>query len=311
VNVSQAERRNEAGPGLRSAPGRRRFRPPRVASRRYQDAWQAWVLLLPVLAALTLLRIYPVIDAVINSFKGPHGYGFANYIFLFDLSQFRQSLLVTLIFNVIVNPFQIIVALALAMLLTRKIPLRALWRALIFAPVAMPMPVTAVIWNQLLGQNGAVNGILHALGIPQQGFLTSQHEALASLIILASWIGVGFWMVFLIAGIQEIPTTLYDAAAVDGAGAFKRFWTITLPLLRRPLAFVLVADTVANLVLFAPVQILTGGGPLNSTNLLMYNIYEEAFTNGATNIAAAQTLILVAFSLVIVVLEFRLLRPRA
>jgi multiple sugar transport system permease protein len=86
---------------------------------------------------------------------------------------------------------------------------------------------------------------------------------------------------------------------------------VTLPLLRRPLAFVLVADTVANLVLFAPVQIITSGGPLNATNLLMYSIFQQAYTNSATNLAAAETLILVVASLIVVVLEFRFLRPRA
>jgi multiple sugar transport system permease protein len=309
VNVSQVERQG------RTAAGRAERRATsggqgRAFYRRLESA-QAWLLLLPILAALILLRIYPVIDAVVDSFKGPHGYGFANYTFLFGQSLFRQSLLTTLIFNAIVNPFQILVALGLAMLMTRKVPLRALWRALIFAPVAMPMPVDAVVWSQILGQKGPANGLLKALGIPPQGFFTSGREALLSIVILASWIGVGLWMVFLIAGIQEIPTTLYDAASVDGAGPFRRFWSVTLPLLRRPLAFVLVADTVANLVLFAPAQIITTGGPLNATNLLMYSIFQQAYTNSATNLAAAETLVLVVASLIVVVLEFRFLRPRA
>jgi multiple sugar transport system permease protein len=322
VDVGQVERPGRNRPGR--APARRfALRPggrdPAAAGRtgragrgRRQriEVTQAWVLLIPILAALILLRIYPVVEAIVDSFKGPHGYGFGNYTFLFGQSQFRQSLLTTLIFNAIVNPFQILVALALAMLLTRKVPMRALWRALIFAPVAMPMPVTAVVWSQILGQKGPANGLFKALGIPPQGFFTSGREALLSIIILASWIGVGLWMVFLIAGIQEIPTTLYDAASVDGAGPFRRFWSVTLPLLRRPLAFVLVADTVANLVLFAPVQIITNGGPLNATNLLMYSVFQQAYTNSATNIAAAETLILVVASLLVVVLEFRFLRPR-
>lgn len=271
---------------------------------------QAWLFLLPILAALVVLRFYPVWTAIRSSFEGPHGLTLANYSFLFGSSQFRHSLFVTLVFTAIVNPLQVLVALALAVLLTRNIPWRNLFRALIFAPVAMPIPVAAVVWGQLFAQNGAANGFLHLLGIPPQGFLTSQSEALISIIILASWIGIGFWMVFLIAGLNEIPTALYDAASVDGAGSLRRFWHVALPLLRRPLAFVLVADTVANLVLFTPIQILTNGGPLNATDVLMFDAYNQAYVALNTNVAAAETLVLVVISLVIVVLEFRLLRAR-
>jgi len=262
------------------------------------------------LVALVALRFYPVVTTIKDSFEGAKGLTLFNYRFLFDDPQFRHSLFITLLFNVIVNPFQILVALALAVLLTRPLPARNFLRAIIFAPVAMPISVSAVVWGQLFAQNGAVNGLFKLLGIPAQGFITSQHEALLSIIILASWIGVGFWMVFLIAGLNEIPTTLYDAAAVDGAGPFQRFWFVALPLLRRPLVFVLVADTVANLVLFTPVQILTSGGPLNTTDLLMYDIYNQAFSGMLTNIASAETLVLVVISLVVVIIEFRLLSSR-
>lgn len=271
---------------------------------------QAWLFLVPILVALVVLRFYPVVTAIKDSFTGAHGFTLYNYRFLFDDPQFRHSLLITLLFNAIVNPFQVLVALALAVLLTRRIPARGLLRALIFAPVAMPIPVSAVVWGQFFAQNGAANGFLRLFGLPPQGFITSQHEALISIVILASWIGVGYWMVFLIAGLNEVPTALYDAAAVDGAGPLRRFWHVAVPLLRRPLVFVLVADTVANLVLFAPVQILTSGGPLNSTDLLMYDIYNQAYVALVTNIADAETLVLVAISLVIVVVEFRLLRSR-
>jgi len=275
-----------------------------------EESLKAWAFLLPILVALVVLRVFPVVTAVKDSLEGPHGLTISNYRFLFDDPQFRHSLFITLLFNAIVNPFQILVALALAVLLTRKLPGRGILRAIIFAPVAMPIPVSAVIWGQLFAQNGAANGFLHWFGIPAQGFLTSQHEALISIIILASWIGVGFWMVFLIAGLNEIPTTLYDAASVDGAGALRRFWYVALPLLRRPLVFVLVADTVSNLVLFTPVQILTSGGPLNATDVIMFDIYNQAYVALVTNIASAETVLLVLVSLVVVVAEFRLLRAR-
>ncbi len=296
-------------PGPLSIDVRRQGREFRGNRARVETA-TAWLYLVPILVAVIVLRLYPVGTAIKDSFAGPHGATFANYSFLFSDPQFQHSLLITLIFNAIVNPFQILIALGLAVLLTRKLPGRNILRALIFAPVAMPIPVSAVVWGQLFAQDGAANGFLKLLGIPAQGFIASQSEALVSIVILATWIGVGFWMVFLIAGLNEIPTALYDAASVDGAGPLRRFWYVALPLLRRPLTFVLVADTLANLVLFAPVQILTSGGPLNATDLLMYDIYNEAYVGQLTNIASAETLVLVLLSLVIVIIEFRLLRSR-
>ena len=280
----------------------------RAGSRR--EGRDAFVFLIPIFAAVIVLRFFPVVTAVKDSFESPHGLTLENYRFLFGDPGFLHSLLITLIFNAIVNPFQILVALALAVLLTRGLPGRSIFRTLIFVPVAMPISVSAVVWGQLFARSGAVNGLFNLVGIPPQGFLTSQSEALISIVILASWIGCGFWMIFLIAGLNEIPTTLYDAAQVDGAGPWRRFWYIAVPLLRRPLVFVLVADTVANLVLFAPVQILTSGGPLNATDLLMYDIYNQAYVAQLTNIAAAETLVLIVISLVIVIIEFRLLRSR-
>jgi multiple sugar transport system permease protein len=268
-------------------------------------------LLAPALLALIVLRLYPVGTAVIDSFKGPHGPTLANYTFLFHSPDFLQSAEITIIFNLIVNPFQLIVALALAVLLTRKTPGRSIWRAMIFAPVAMPLSVTAAVWNELLADHGLANGMLTAIGIPAQGFFTSYHEALASIVILASWIGCGIWMVFLIAGIQDIPRVYYDAALTDGAGPFQSFRHVTLPLLRRPMAFVLVADTVANLLLFAPVQIITQGGPLNATNLAMYDIYNQALVNGATDVASAELMMLLVITVLVVIVEFRFLRPKA
>jgi multiple sugar transport system permease protein len=280
----------------------------KVRAGRRKEGRDAFVFLIPIFAAVIVLRFFPVVTAIKDSFEGPHGATLENYKFLFGDPGFLHSLLITLIFNAIVNPFQILVALALAVLLTRRLPGRSIFRTLIFVPVAMPISVSAVVWGQLFARSGAVNGLFNLVGIPPQGFLTSQSEALISIVILASWIGCGFWMIFLIAGLNEIPTALYDAAQVDGAGPWRRFWYVAVPLLRRPLVFVLVADTVANLVLFAPVQILTSGGPLNATDLLMYDIYNQAYVAQLTNIAAAETLVLIVISLVIVIIEFRLLR---
>jgi len=128
---------------------------------------------------------------------------------------------------------------------------------------------------------------------------------------MVSWIGVGYWMTFLLAGLQDIPQSLLEAARVDGATAWQRFRYVTLPLMRRPLTFVLVANTVANFLVFAPVKILTQGGPRGSTNLIMNEIYTRAFSAGDPSSAAAATVILVTTLLLIVTIQFWLLRSSA
>jgi multiple sugar transport system permease protein len=130
--------------------------------------------------------------------------------------------------------------------------------------------------------------------------LSSPGQALPSIILIASWIGVGYWMFFFLAGLQGIPPTLYEAAAIDGATPVRAFFHITLPLLRRVIAFVLVADTTANFLLFAPVYILTHGGPQGSTDLLMYEAYRSGFIGLDVGRATSITTILIADLLLVV-----------
>lgn len=267
----------------------------------------------PALAAMLLLRIWPAALALHDSLLAPRAssYGFENYRYLFADPLFVKSVWITIVYCVIVNPLQIAVALALALLVNARIPMVGLWRTLIFLPVAVPQSVSAVVWGIAYRPDGPFNAALAALGMPPQPFLTSPDQALASIILLVSWIGVGYWMTFLLAGLQDIPRELYDAAQVDGASARQQFFHITLPQLRRPLTFVLVANTVANFLIFAPVKILTQGGPRGSTNLVMNDIYTRAFVAGDPSSAAAATVILVATLILVVSLQFRLMKAPA
>jgi multiple sugar transport system permease protein len=177
----------------------------------------------------------------------------------------------------------------------------------VFLPVAIPQSVSAVIWAVAFRPDGPLNGVLSSLGIGPQRYLTSPHQALASIMLVVSWIGVGYWMMFLVAGLKQIDPVLYEAAALDGAGRWARFRNVTVPQLRRQLVFVLVADTISNLLVFAPVQILTQGGPTGHTDLIMNNVFERAYTRGDIGGAAAGTVVLVVIALLIVVIQFRLL----
>jgi ABC-type sugar transport system permease subunit len=288
----------------------------RGTSRRRRDLLAAVGFLSPALIALAVMRIYPMVRAVSDSLHKslpgsvvpPRWVGLDNFDTLLHSSSFWQSVKQTLVFNVIINPVQVIAALAIAVLISRRVPAGPLWRTLIFLPSAVPMLGATVLWGIALRPKGLVNGALGSLGIGPQPFLGSSGQVLLSIVLLASWIGVGYWMMFLIAGLQDIPPEYGEAADLDGAGPVRKFFDVTLPLLRRPLLFVLVADTVANFVLFAPIQVLTKGGPEGSSNLLMYDVYHNAFELSDPHTAAAELVLLLIIMLAIVSVQFRLLR---
>lgn len=265
--------------------------------------------LLPAVLCVFLLRLWPAGLALKDSLVAPgvDGYSLENFRYIFTDPDFINSLKITLIYSVIVNPLQIGVALMLALLMNAAVPFIGFWRTLILLPVAIPQSVSAVVWGVALRPDGLVNAVLVALGFEPQRFLTSPDQALGSIILIVSWIGVGYWMTFILAGLQDIPKSLYEAVTIDGANRLQRFWYVTLPQLRRPLTFVLVANTVANFLVFAPVQILTGGGPEGSTNLIMNDIYTKAFVISDPESAAAATVVLVSVVLLVVIIQFRLM----
>ncbi len=291
---------------------------PRDAARRKRPAQRpalvALLFLSPALLSLVVLRLAPAASALWDSLfhqsllAGTAFVGLENYASLFGNADFQGSLLVTLVFTIVVNPLQIAVSFLLAVLYTKRLAGSRVWRSLVILPIAVPPAVSAVIWSVIYRPDGLANSFLALFGIPPQPFLTSPQQALAAIIVLLSWIGVGYWMLFLIAGINDIPRSYYEAASLDGASAWRQLWSITFPLVRRPLAFVLVADTVSNFLVFAPVQILTKGGPQGATNLLMYDIYNRAYALGDLNKAQAEVIILVLITIAVVALQFRLLR---
>lgn len=283
--------------------------------RRWKSGWgergmwrTAAVMLLPAVIAVAFLRLWPSLSAIIESLTPADGQSFW-YTFerLFTDGTFQSSLRVTLLFSLIINPLQIALALWLAVVLSKRVPMVGLWRTLILLPVAIPQTVSAIVWSVAFRPDGPLNAVVTALGLPSIPFLTSPGTALVSVMVVCSWVGVGYWMTFLVAGIKDIPPSLYEAGALDGANGWRAFWNITLPGLRRPLLFVLVADTVSNFLVFAPVQILTKGGPEGSTDLLMNQVFERAYVTGDMATASAGTVVLIAIVLAVVALQFRLL----
>ena len=275
------------------------------------------LVLAPALLGLAVFRAYPIALAIFESFfstlrGAPLFVGFDNYADLFTDDGFWNSLWVTFWFNLIINPLQIALALLLALMFVQKAPGMAVFRLLFLIPIGVSLPVAVIIWRIILLPEGLLNGALGAAGLGPFRFLTSPDLALYSIIAIATWKGISYWMIFLIGGLQNISAEIYEAARLEGASAWQRLTLITLPLLRPTLLFVLVADVTINFLLFAPIFMLTGGGPRGSTNVLMHEAYKSGFVFGDMGRAMAIVVCIVVILLVIVGLQFRLLSaPKA
>jgi len=277
-----------------------------------------YLFLLPAIALLFIFNLFPAIATLNESFHaesfisgGRIFIGLENFQLLFDDPVFWKSLEVTIVFSLLVNPIQIALALGLGILMNQPVRGIAIFRSLFLIPVAVSINVTTVVWGLLLNtDSGLINGILSQIGIEAQPFLTSPSHALWSIIILATWKGVPLWSLFFLAGLQSISGTVIEAAKIDGANRIDIFRFITLPLLRNVTLFVLVADTVANLLLFTPILLLTQGGPQLSTNLIMYEAYRRGFVYGDIGKSAAMLTVVLLISLLIIGIQFAVLRRR-
>jgi multiple sugar transport system permease protein len=272
-------------------------------------------LLAPALLGLLVFRLYPIAIAVVTSFYTTvHGNtafaGLGNYESLISDHVFWRSLGVTLWFNLLVNPIQIAISLGLALLYVRKFPGASVYRIFFLIPIGVSVPVAVIVWRIMLSQGGLVNGLLNLVGVAPKPWLTSSSFALYSVIAIATWKGASYWMIFIVGGLQNISPELYDAARVDGVRPWQRLLFITLPLLRPALLFVLAADVSINFLLFAPIYMLTQGGPAGSTDVLMYEAYKQGFIFGDMGRAMAMVVVIVAILLIVVGLQFRLLSAR-
>ena len=285
-----------------------------------QQVWIAYLLLLPALICLAVFRLYPIAAAVFGSLvtdsltePGSQVFvGLRNYLQLFADPIFWQSLWVTIKLNLVINPLQVILATLLAVMANQRFRGISFYRLLFFIPLGVSLPIASILWRIMLDPNsGLINSVLNVFGIPSQPFLINENQALWSIVAVATWKGVSFWMIFIWAGLQNIPRELLEAATIDGADRFRRFLRITLPLLRRPLLFVLVTDTAVNFLLFVPMFLLTRGGPSYSTNVLMYEAYKSGFIYGDMGRALALVVILLLLVVATVMVQFRLFSREA
>jgi multiple sugar transport system permease protein len=232
--------------------------------------------------------------------------GLDNYANLLTDPTTRQVFLHTLVYVVGYLPLVYVGGLALALVLNQRLKGRAFLRATYFLPVVTSWVVVALVWKWLLNPaNGLVNQLLGFFGVPGPGWWTDPHWALPAVILSSAWKDLGFVMVILLAGLQSIPSDVYEAALVDGANGWQRFWRITLPLLSPSTFFVVVISLINGFQVFDQVYVMTGGGPSGSSQVVVGHIYDLTFRYGRAGEASALSWILFAVILLITVLQVR------
>jgi len=239
--------------------------------------------------------------------------GLQNYVFLLTRDTiFIKALGNTFLFAIGGVGANTILGLGFALLLNSRIRGRTVWRVLYFMPVITAPLALAVMFSFIFDRNyGVVNNVITALGLPRQPFLSGPNQALMTLIFIAIYQYVGYYIVIFLAGLQGIPQDYYDAAQVDGAGNWQAFRFVTLPLLRPVMLFVVVTNTIGALQVFDLVFATTGGAPANSSMTVVLHMYNTAFKFSRMGRASAMAFILFAIIMLITVMQVRLLRDRA
>lgn len=310
---ARAARRGAEGD---SAPRRRAALGGRGPSRR----WGFWAFALPALVLLLLTRIAPEAFSLVRSLfesrpallGGDSFIGLGNYAALAADPAFARVLGQTLLLVLVVTPLMIGGSLALACLVRLPFRGRGLVRTLVLLPSFIPLVGVSVLFASVFTPtaSGGLNAVLVGLGGTAQGFLNDSSQAMGVIGLLLLWSGVGYWMIFFVSGMDDIPEEIHEAASLDGAGPWRRFVSITLPLLTRPVLFVGVANTVWLFEVYAPMRYLTRGGPNGSTETLIYDIVRTATERNDEPWAMTKMVVLLLILIAGVALQFRFLRDR-
>lgn len=282
-------------------------KPQNLAAWLDRDSVAAWLFLAPALILLGIFLFYPIVYLLYLSFtadsftvEGIRWIGFRNYLRLFTDSDFWQVIGNTVYFAIATVIPTIIIPLGLAVILNKSIALRSFFRTAYFIPSITSLVAVGLGFRWLFQTQGPVNDWLVTIGLNPIPWLSSTVWAMPVLILLSTWKQIGFNLVVFLGGLQTIPQSHYEAAELDGANDWAKFLYITLPGLRPTIVFATVTTTIFTLRSFEQVYIITGGGPLNSTNLLVYYIYEQAFARFEFGYAAAAATILLVVTSIFV-----------
>ncbi|WP_164515073.1 carbohydrate ABC transporter permease [Paenibacillus lentus] len=279
--------------------------------RQLKNEFSAIAFLAPFLIPLLVFYIWPLLRGAYISLHswtilGMEKYvGFNNYTKILTNSDFYKYLWNSLYFVILVVPIIISLGLLLALLIHRKIPFQTMFRSIYFLPYVLSVSVISFIWLRMFdSKHGLVNVILEALGLSSVHWLTNPKAAWWSIVIATVWWTVGFVMVLFLAGLQEISQELYEAADIDGASSLHKFRFITLPGLSSVMKVQIFFQIIAGLKLFGQVQIMTNGGPGDTTNTIIRYIYVTGFKKDMFGLAAAQSTLFCIFMLLIAGVQY-------
>jgi multiple sugar transport system permease protein len=267
----------------------------------------------PWLLGLVLLSAYPLLSSIYYSLnrydllRPPVYLGLGNYIEIFTVDpHFKAALLNTFYYVGIGVPLSMGAAFLSATLLNTRIIGRPLFRAIFYFPAIVPATVSAAVWSFMLNpQYGAINASLRALGLPIVPFITSAHYALPSIIGIAWVWGSGYTMVLFLATLQDVPRDLYEAATVDGANAWHRYWYITIPFCTPVILFNLVTGLIYGFQDFTFIRLLTNGGPADATEVFSLNLYKNAFEYLRMGKASAMAWVMFVIVVILTVVLFK------
>lgn len=269
--------------------------------------------LLPNIIGFIIFTFIPIIASFILSFTSWDGFGkiefigMKNFVGLFSDSIFKTSMFNTLIFTIVSVPLTLVLALGVAMLLNNGIKGIKIVRAAFFLPYVTAALAVAVVWQLLYHPTlGPINQFLMSIGIDNPPkWLSSTKTAMISVIIMYIWKMVGYYMIIFLAGLQGVPKQLYEAAQIDGANKVESFFHVTIPMLSPIIFFTSIIALINSFKVFTEIYALTGGGPGNATNVLVYNIYAEAFKKYNLGYASAQSYVLCLIIIIITLIQFR------
>jgi sn-glycerol 3-phosphate transport system permease protein len=273
---------------------------------------QAWLLLLPTFVFLALFTFYPLYKTFAASFylkklavRVPQFTGWGNYLKLWEDDKFWKILGNTIVFVIGTVPVAMAIAMAMALFVNKAIRGGGLLRTFYFYPTVIPAIAIANIWLFIYTPKyGILNTILEWFHLPSVNWLGNVDTVLGATIVMAIWKEAGFLMVFYLAGLQNIPKDLYEAAEVDGGKPWTVFRMITFPLLMPSTLFIFIIATTGTFKLVDHLAVMTGGGPDNASNLLLYHIYETAFKFWDEGAAATLTVVLIVLLLVVSCIQF-------
>jgi multiple sugar transport system permease protein len=299
-------------------------RTPRAVPSRTARAEQraAWGMAAPALIGLVLFLGIPTLLALLLSFTnarlisptGPSFVGIDNYTRAFTNDPtFVRSLFNTFYFAAVVVPLQSALGLALALLVNQKIRGVTIFRTIFFLPVVTSIVVVSILWTLLYQEDGLINSILHTVtggAFNGVAWLQETWSAMPAIIVLSIWQAVGFHMVIWLAGLQTIAPELYEAARMDGANSREQFRYVTWPGLRPTLVFVAVTITIAAFGLFVQIDVMTKGGPLDSTGTIIFHAVQQGFRQQEVGYGAALSLIFFVLVLAVSLLQRRLTQEK-